>query len=163
MAIIYGVAYSRTVLGVFKLILYMVFIDFVLVGLIIATCAWWLCNRYLRTSTVHGVEQHVEWQYAFDVHCNAFLPLFLLLYVLQFFFIPIITADNFLSQFLGNTIYFVAVTYYTYITFLGYNALPFLHRQVVFLYPIAFYIIFYIVSLLTVNISSAVLGLYFGS
>lgn len=29
------------------------------------------------------VEQRVEWQFAFDIHCNAFFILFLFLYVLQ--------------------------------------------------------------------------------
>ena len=29
------------------------------------------------------VEQRVEWQFAFDIHCNSFFILFLFLYVLQ--------------------------------------------------------------------------------
>ena len=29
------------------------------------------------------VDQKVEWQYAFDIHCNAFFVMFMGLYVLQ--------------------------------------------------------------------------------
>lgn len=29
------------------------------------------------------VEQRVEWQFAFDIHCNAFFILFIFLYVVQ--------------------------------------------------------------------------------
>ncbi len=41
-----------------------------------------LANRCLRRKTLHShaTEQHVEWMYAFDVHCNSYFPLFLLLY-----------------------------------------------------------------------------------
>ncbi len=35
-------------------------------------------------------DQRVEWLYAFDVHCNGFFPLYVLLYVVQFFLTPIL-------------------------------------------------------------------------
>ena len=65
----------------------------------------------------------MEWAYSFDIHCNSFIPVFVILYLLQFFFMPILLNANFsiLSTILGNTMYFVALVYYTYITFLGYN------------------------------------------
>ena len=37
----------------------------------------------------------VEWMYAFDIHCNSFFPLFLLLYVLQFFLLPFLLNGPF--------------------------------------------------------------------
>ena len=43
----------------------------------------WFCNKYLRQYTAHSVEQEVEWLYAFDVHCNAFLCAFMLTYIFQ--------------------------------------------------------------------------------
>lgn len=41
-----------------------------------------MANRFLRKRNLpqHQVEQHVEWLYAFDVHCNSWFPLFLELY-----------------------------------------------------------------------------------
>ena len=37
----------------------------------------------------HTIDQRVEWLYAFDVHCNAYFPMFLALYVLQYFLSPV--------------------------------------------------------------------------
>jgi hypothetical protein len=83
-----------------------------------------LCNRFLRVQTVHAAEQTVEWAYAFDVHCNGFVPVLLLLYLLQFFFLPILTRPTVLATLLGNTLYFVALAYYQYLMFLGYSGTP---------------------------------------
>ena len=39
-------------------------------------------NSFLKKKAVHHhtSEQNVEWLYAFDVHCNSFVPTFMLLY-----------------------------------------------------------------------------------
>jgi hypothetical protein len=39
-------------------------------------------NRFLKKKVVHHhtSEQNVEWLYSFDVHCNSFIPMFMLLY-----------------------------------------------------------------------------------
>ncbi|KAL2936313.1 Protein unc-50-like protein [Bienertia sinuspersici] len=49
-----------------------------------------LTNNYLREEAPNSyvVEQRVEWLYAFDVHCNSFFPLFVLLYVILSGFNP---------------------------------------------------------------------------
>jgi hypothetical protein len=39
-AVAYGLAYNPKFLGILKLILYMVFVDFVLIGLCVATACW---------------------------------------------------------------------------------------------------------------------------
>merc|ERR1712014_118453 len=46
-------------------------LHFVLVGAAIATLSWFVTNKYLRVQSFHGVEQRMEWMYAFDVHCNV--------------------------------------------------------------------------------------------
>ncbi|RLN87663.1 hypothetical protein BBJ28_00016873 [Nothophytophthora sp. Chile5] len=93
------------------------------------------------------VEQRVEWQFAFDIHCNAFFILFLFLYVLQvldglvglscwytnpltdsagclrlwqFLLAPLLASESFLMLAVGNMLYSLAWGFYTYITFLGY-------------------------------------------
>ena len=45
------------------------------------TCRY-VGNRFLKRKVVHHhtSEQSVEWLYAFDVHCNSFVPMFMLLY-----------------------------------------------------------------------------------
>ncbi|TPX53092.1 hypothetical protein SeMB42_g00982 [Synchytrium endobioticum] len=94
-AVAYGIAYSSGFVGTLKLMLYMIFVDFVLVGLVVSTAAWAFSNRFLIQHHMHSVEQSVEWAYAFD--------------------------DRWICTFLGNTIYFIACSYYVFITFLGYN------------------------------------------
>jgi len=73
-------------------------------------------------------QQSVEWLYAFDIHLNSFFPLWVLLYVLQFFLlIPILAyPTSFVSTFFANTLYLIAGIDYYYITFLGYTGTPFL-------------------------------------
>ncbi|XP_038056636.1 protein unc-50 homolog [Patiria miniata] len=117
-----------------KFLLWVVFVDCIGVGLLIATILWFVANRYLRVSV--PIRQDVEWGFAFDVHLNAFFPLLIILHVVQLFlYIPLIDGNGFLSTLLGNTLWLIAITYYIYVTFLGYSALPFLKRTVAFLYP----------------------------
>lgn len=65
------------------LLLYVVFVDFLLVGVIVSTIMWALVNKLFRANQY---EQDVEWAYAFDIHINAFFPPSLLLHFFQLFF-----------------------------------------------------------------------------
>ncbi|KAI9208536.1 protein unc-50 [Polychytrium aggregatum] len=160
-AIAYGIAYKLGALGIIGALLFMIFIDFLLVGVVVATAVWFFANRYLIQHHTHSVEQSVEWAYAFDVHCNSFFPMFLVTYVFQFFFLAIVTKDTWVGRILGNTLYLLGTSYYVYITFLGYKALPFLKNTTVFLYPIGVIVILYVISLLGFNVSKVILDLYF--
>ncbi|RHY30907.1 hypothetical protein DYB32_003930 [Aphanomyces invadans] len=101
------------------------------------------------------VAQAVEWQYAFDIHCNSFFIFFLVVHVLQFLFLPWLLSPSLVSLVVANTIYAVGCGSYVYITFLGYMALPFLHHTERFLYPI--------VAIGGLYLSSVVLQLVFGA
>mmetsp|Transcript_12104 Transcript_12104/g.36417 ORF Transcript_12104/g.36417 Transcript_12104/m.36417 type:complete len:111 (+) Transcript_12104:534-866(+) len=81
----------------------------------------YVSNRFLRTRSPHTVEEAVEWAYCFDVHCNAFFPLLLVLHVLQILIIKIINTSYFVSTMAADTLWLVAVLYYVYITFVGYS------------------------------------------
>eukprot|EP01135_Chromosphaera_perkinsii_P012346 Nk52_evm14s2640 gene=Nk52_evmTU14s2640 len=142
--IYFGATFSKFV----TFFLWVVLVDCIAVGLLVGTLCWALANKYLISKSVHSVEQKVELQYAFDVHCNSFFPLLLILHVLQLILMPIVSKDYFISTFLGNTLYLVAIGYYNYITFLGYSALPFLEKTVIFLYPILLFFAVYLVSTL---------------
>ena len=51
--------------------------------------------------------------------------------VLQFLFSPVLLHKNLLSSIVSITLYTVALSYYHYLNFLGYSALPFLdHTEV---------------------------------
>eukprot|EP00879_Flechtneria_rotunda_P032516 GHRR01035733.1.p1 GENE.GHRR01035733.1~~GHRR01035733.1.p1 ORF type:complete len:176 (+),score=30.00 GHRR01035733.1:30-530(+) len=142
-----------------------VVVDCLLLGIAIATAGWLIANRFLRKKNLpqHQVEQHLEWLYAFDVHCNSYLPLFLLLYVLQFLVSPFLLWKSFLSATLSCVLYAVSLSYYHYLNFLGYSALPFLERTEVFLWPIGLIVLALPFAVLTgFNPARFVLSIYFG-
>merc|ERR1739848_7312 len=118
---------SESFARMMRLMFWAIVIDFLLVGLGTATVGWWLCNRYLRVDdSLHNSDQRVEWMYAFDIHCNAFFPLYLVLYVAQYFLMPLLLSTSFLATLASNALYAFAFCYYCYVTFLGYSVLPFL-------------------------------------
>ena len=50
--------------------------------MVMASVGTLLSNNHLNQASERSsnhVKQSVEWLYAFDVHCNAFVPLFVLL------------------------------------------------------------------------------------
>ena len=67
------------------------------------------------------MEQEVEWRYAFDIHCNAFLPFFLLASVLHYFLLPFLLAPSLPALIVSNALYALALALYFYITHLGYR------------------------------------------
>lgn len=161
----YAVAFHKRLGGFLKGIVYSVIVDFVIIGVIVATVAWYLANQYLLMENAgsHTTEQKVEWLYAFDVHCNSFFPFFILLYVIQYFLLLVLMRESFVCTLLANVMYAVAFTYYLYVTFLGYDALPFLQNTTVFLYPIAIVgIVFLLACLFNFNICRFTMTSYFG-
>jgi UNC-50 family len=161
----YTVAFHNSLLGFLKGMLYSVVVDFALVGLLASTLGWYLANNYLliEHASAHTTEQTVEWLYAFDIHCNSFFPFFILLYVLQFFLLPLLMGGGLLPCILSNVLYAIAFTLYFYITFLGYDILPFLQHTTVFLYPIAAVAVgFLVMCLLRANLCTIVMRSYFG-
>ncbi|ONM53600.1 UNC-50 family protein [Zea mays] len=101
--------------------------------------------------------------YAFDVHCNSFFPAFVILYVVQYFLSPLLVAHGFFPALLSNLLFVVAISYYHYLNFLGYDVLPFLDRTTFFLYPIGLVIILSpLMILIGFNPTRYFLSLYFG-
>jgi hypothetical protein len=165
-AIAWGLAYSPGVGPILKLMVSMVLIDFLATGVIIATLGWLFANRFLRQQNRGvmsiGGEGELEWAYCFDVHCNSFLVIWLCLYIIQFIMLPVLNRTNWVSMFLGNTLYLVAFSYYFTITFLGYSNMPFLEHTELLLFPIPIFVILYIISLFGFSAVRAVVHLYFG-
>jgi hypothetical protein len=89
---------------------FMVGVDFALVGLVIATSAWFLAKRFLKGKRTVGVSldvisgvggEELEFGYCFDVHCNAFFPVFVWLYVVQYLVMPLLIKDLWYFSFRG--------------------------------------------------------------
>jgi hypothetical protein len=161
----YAVAFHVPSVGaLFKLILAVVLRDFLSTGVLIATIFWWISNKYLRVQGGgFSVEQDVEWLYAFDIHCNAFFPAFLVIVVLQYFFIHLMLGTGIVAVTIGNAIYSLVIVYYYYVTFLGYSALPFLSHTIYFFwYPVGVVAIAFILSiLLRISFCQLLVGMYF--
>ncbi|EED14086.1 integral membrane protein, putative [Talaromyces stipitatus ATCC 10500] len=192
-ALAWGLAYSPSFGSIFRLSILFVFVHFIGTSLLISTIAYFAVGRIFgpkgaaasltglsrgsrmpRRGAAQGLfaqpgeKEQIEFGYCFDVSNRAFFPLYLHLYVLQFLLLPILTRNppNFLTTFLGNTLYLSALLYYTYITFLGYNALPFLHNTELLLLPILVLSILWLVSLIAgwnvVTQGRGVEGLFWG-
>ncbi|KAK3100680.1 hypothetical protein FSP39_023715 [Pinctada imbricata] len=131
--------------GFIKFILWVVFVDCIGVGLLIASMFWFVTNRYMILSPPRG--QDVEFGYAFDVHLNAFFPLLMILHLFQLIFLSLINGNSFIGMFFGNTLWLIALIYYVYITFLGYSALPYLKNTRTFLFPVMAVLLIYVLSL----------------
>jgi hypothetical protein len=156
-AVVFGLSLHKFI----TFLLWVVFVDCVGTGLVIATALWVFSNKYLRERVPHTTDQSVEWGYAFDVHCNAFFPVLVILHVLQLFLIKVIEHQHFASTLIADSLWLIAISYYMYITFLGYQALSFLRRTNVFLYPIALVFVIYIIAIITNwNISLTVFRYY---
>ncbi|KNC82944.1 hypothetical protein SARC_04791 [Sphaeroforma arctica JP610] len=141
--------------------LWVILFDCVVIGCIISTAGWHLSNKYLRLETPHTTDEKVEWGYCFDIHCNSFFPLVLILHVLQLVLMPLLNKQTFISVFLADTLYLCAVSSYIYITFLGYSTLPFLGNTVALLFPAVAMLGTYIMCiLLQINLTTTVLYMY---
>ncbi|KAL4259004.1 unc-50 family protein [Pleurotus pulmonarius] len=164
-AVAWSVVYSLGVLEAIWLALLMVGRDYLLTGIAVATILWFTSNRLLLSPPSHSTpaDSSVEWAYAFDVHTNAFFPLYLTLYLAQLFLLPIILRDRWVCIWVGNTLYLAAFTQYIYGVYLGLSALPFLVRSELLLSPLLPLFTGYIVSLVGFNVAKHVLQAYFGS
>jgi len=78
--IAYSVAFKATLMGTVSFLLYSVLWNWLGAGMLIATIGREIANRHLTVhSSGNHVRQSVEWLYAFDIHCNAFFPVFVVL------------------------------------------------------------------------------------
>jgi len=144
----YGIALQvQSLWSYIMLVMRAVFVEWLVFGFISATLCWVVANKQLRNVAPHLAPEQVEWLYAFDIHCNAFFNLFTLLYVLQFFLLPMLMAESYSAMVCSNLLYTLALAVYCYITHLGYRALPFLSRTEVFLYPIGVAVLLLFLSL----------------
>jgi hypothetical protein len=159
----YVVAFAPTVGQGVRCVLWEVVVHYLLTGMCVATATWYFSNQRLLTRGLsHSTRQEVEWLHAFDIHCNAFFPLFLTLYVVQYMLLPVLLAGSVFSRLLANGLYAAAFAHYFYVTFVGFLELPILRGQECFLYPIAAVAgLFILCTVLPFNATAWVLGTYF--
>merc|ERR1712050_284791 len=139
---------SLPVLDMLYVLLWMVCIDCIAMGMLVATFFWFFGNKLLLIHP-RTPGNELEWGFCFDVHLNSFYPFLVVLHGLQLPFLWIIVGNrSVLSVMFGNAFWVLAFGYYWYITFLGYNIQPQLQKSSVYLLPLIFVGFCYLVSLL---------------
>jgi hypothetical protein len=129
---------------------------FFFLGSVIATTTWFIANKYFQARHPHSSHQKVEWFYAFDIHCNSFLPAFMLLCVIQYLLLPLFLRGGILPTLLSKTLHLAASLIYVHVTVLGYLHLPFLNRdKVTVMWNPAFLLVllWFLFSILNINCS----------
>jgi hypothetical protein len=125
----WSVAYRHSVNYALAYALLMIFRDYLLTGIVVASLLWYhsvvckkliyslthmnhrlVANKLLLAPPSHTTpaDSAVEWGYAFDVHTNAFFPFFLTLYIAQLFLLPVILKERWVCLLVGNTLYLAA-------------------------------------------------------
>lgn len=146
----YGVCFGETMFDQFRTFVYFILGHFMVLGIVVSSLCIFIAGKYLRKQTsMHGAVQPMEWLYSFDVHCNAFFPLFLLTYVVQYFFLPLLYSTAMASVVAANILHLCAVCYYCYVVSLGYTTLPFIERAEVFMAPAVVFAIVVLILCLT--------------
>lgn len=139
----------------FFFLFHSVVINFVLVGVAVASFGQFVANQYMimdpsemsaSGEDVTAVTEPVEWMYAFDIHCNSFFPFFVIVYILQYFLLPIVLSASFFAFVLSNTIYTLAFGSYFYITHLGYRNLSHLKNTELFLIPMVLVVFIFVLN-----------------
>lgn len=77
----FGLVMSLSFFNLIKFVIWVVLVDCIGIGLLIASIYWYISNRFLLKNA--NSNQDVEWAYCFDVHLNACLPLLTILHVFQ--------------------------------------------------------------------------------
>ncbi|QIX00186.1 hypothetical protein AMS68_005703 [Peltaster fructicola] len=150
----WGIAYADGFGRTIRVAFVFVFGHFLGTSLLISTLMFFLVGRVLgkRRQGLFdspGSEEGLEFGYCFDVAIRAFLPVWVFLYVVQFLFMPLIVWQPWISRLFGNMLYLLGMSYYFVITFLGYNALPFLSRTEILLAPVPVLAIIWLISVFT--------------
>ena len=160
----YGLALSAT--GLLDVLRHIVFglLCFILSGAGAASTTQTIANVYFPVRHPHSATQRVEWLYAFDVHCNASFPAFVLLGVVQFLLLPVLVSTSMVATVLSNSLFLAACVVYFYNTFLGFVHLPFLNRDKVamLLSPcLPLSVVWLVCTILNVNATRFCLGVIF--
>ena len=89
------------------------------IGVIISLIIYNLSKAYFTTGDTFTL------RYSYDVHINSYCCYLLVSHVVIFILSPFLFQDSTLSMICSNLLLFVAVSYYAYITYLGYRSLLF--------------------------------------
>ncbi len=112
---------------IFNIFFIQTFVFLITFGLIISMISKIVIDKYFNNSTTN---QTIEFIYAFDIHCNGFVPMYTFCGIIPFIFIGITSKDNYMIQvLLTNASLCIGILYYSYVTFISYFSLPFVRKN----------------------------------
>ena len=112
---------------IFNIFFIQTFVFLITFGLIISMINKIIIDKYFNNSTTN---QTIEYIYAFDIHCNGFVPMYTFCAIIPFIFIGITSKDNYMIQvLLSNSSLCIGILYYSYVTFISYFSLPFVRKN----------------------------------
>eukprot|EP00871_Galdieria_phlegrea_P003734 jgi/Galph1/4361/GphlegSOOS_G2982.1 len=147
----YAVCFQLDGFGIVWYVLWNVIFWFFGVGCIVSFLYWKFCNSFLIIPgmknigdgftclpcfSCEGIDTRVEWLYSTDVHCNGYFLYMIINSIVRYFLLPLILRKGYLAAGFSNILYFCALCSYFYISFLGYDILPFLRNTHYLLYTI---------------------------
>ncbi|AMD19360.1 HBR459Wp [Eremothecium sinecaudum] len=150
---VWSIQYGHSFMEFVRIMLNMIVVDFFLFGFAMATMFWIVLNRS-NFKFKSAKQSQVEWAYCFDVHCDAFLIILVLLYFLQFFLQPLINLHKWIGLFVGNTLYCGAIGHYFVLTFYGYSQMTFVRNVNFILLPTVVIAVVYLISLFGIDLST---------
>ena len=124
-------------------------------GVFIALFCKIIIDKYFRNNEIgNGKEHKIEYVYAFDIHCNSFVPMYFFTSIVPFCILPLVNGSKgFIRILISNTLIFIGISYYLYVTFMSYFSLPFVKKNkmiTLIIWPII--LLYLILTLSRVNV-----------
>ena len=115
---------------IFNIFFIQTFVMLFTFGLGIAMVSKFVIDKFFKSDEL-GInrEQNIEYVYAFDIHCNAFVTLYFFCAVIPYIILPIVNGYKLFQVIIANTLLCIGVLYYCYVTFMGYFSLPFVRKN----------------------------------
>ena len=120
-----------------------------IMGVIISVILFYLCKGSFTTGDIFTV------RYSYDIHINSYYCYLFVSHIIIFIFSPILFSPSFSSTLLSNIITLISFIYYGYVTYLGYNCLPFIKisKKALIIPSIILTFTFILFSLLNLNVA----------
>lgn len=132
-ALAYSIAFQAGVLGFLVSSVWMIAVELLGCGALIACVTHYVAKHYLVKAEEAS---ELELLFSFDIHCNAYLPVYLLTHVVQYAFLPVLLGSSFPSVLLSVLLYASALGIYCLHTVAGYSVVPIVRKSEVFLVPL---------------------------
>jgi hypothetical protein len=97
------------------------FLFFLLFGLGFSYFIMNFYEKYYKIDDSYAKQRKIEIFYAFDIHCNSFVPLYFMTFTIQLLLFPIIDTSTYISSFISNILYAIGICGYVISTNIGYS------------------------------------------